>query len=96
MAQLAGPQKLGPLTPLVGEWEGNDGVDVSYRHLSDETTETSYFEHSWFKPIPVQQNGDQILEGLNYKMTDWRHGEEAKPWIRSRRDRLPALGQRQR
>lgn len=76
MTRPLGPQKLGPLTPLVGEWEGNDGVDVSYRHVDDETTETPYFESSLFKPIPIQQNGDQLLEGLNYKMTDWRHGEE--------------------
>jgi len=77
MADIQGPQKLGPLTPLVGHWEGNDGVDVSYRHIDDEITETSYFESSWFKPIPAQHNGDQLLEGLNYRMTDWRHGEEA-------------------
>jgi len=76
MTQLQGPRKLGPLSPLVGEWEGNNGMDVSYRHQSDEITKTSYFEHSWFKPIPMQQNGDQILHGLNYRMTDWRHGEE--------------------
>lgn len=26
---IPGSQKLGPLTPLVGEWEGNIGVDLS-------------------------------------------------------------------
>lgn len=76
MSELKGPQKLGPLTPLVGEWEGNNGLDVSYRHQSDEVTRTSYFERSIFQPIPAQQNGDQILHGLKYTMTDWRHGEE--------------------
>jgi len=77
MARILGPQKLGPLTPLVGEWEGNVGVDLSYHNQDDETTETSYFEKAWFKPIPTQENGQQILEGLKYGMVAWRHGEEA-------------------
>ncbi len=77
MATIQGPQKLGPLTPLVGEWEGNVGVDLSYHNKDDETSETGYFEHAWFKPIPTTENGKQVIEGLNYKMTAWRHGEEA-------------------
>jgi len=75
--EILGPQRLGPLTPLVGEWEGNVGVDLSYHNKDDETTQTSYFEKAWFHPIPAQENGLQTLEGLNYKMTAWRHGEEA-------------------
>jgi hypothetical protein len=76
-ATTAGPQKLGPLTPLVGEWEGNLGIDLSYHNKDDETIETGYFERAWFKPIPVVENGQQSMEGLNYSMTAWRHGEEA-------------------
>lgn len=72
-----GPQKLGPLTPLVGEWEGNVGIDLSYHNQDDETSHTSYFEKANFKPIPMQENGKQTLWGLNYSMTAWRHGEEA-------------------
>lgn len=77
MSDKVGPQKLGPLTRLVGYWEGDVGVDVSYRHLGDETTTTSYFETAWFTPIPTQQNGRQFIEGLKYGMVAWRHGEEA-------------------
>lgn len=77
MATILGPQRLGPLTPLVGEWEGNVGVDLSYHNEDDITGQTSYFEKAWFHPIPKQTNGQQDLEGLNYKMTAWRHGEEA-------------------
>ena len=73
---LQGPQKLGPLTPLVGEWEGDGGVDLSYHNQDDETGDTSYFEIAKFKPIPIQENGQQVLWGLNYSMTAWRHGEE--------------------
>lgn len=74
---ILGPQKLGPLTPLVGEWEGNVGVDLSYHNKDDETSETSYFEKAWFKPIPIQENGKQTMEGLTYQSKAWRHGEEA-------------------
>jgi hypothetical protein len=74
---ILGPQRLGPLTPLVGEWEGNVGVDLSYHNEDDVTAETGYFEKAWFRPIPKQENGQQHLEGLNYQMTAWRHGEEA-------------------
>jgi hypothetical protein len=74
---IQGPQKLGPLTPLVGEWEGNVGVDLSYHNKDDETIETGYFEQAWFKPIPIVENGQQRMEGLHYAMTAWRHGEEA-------------------
>ncbi|HEX7380584.1 MAG TPA: FABP family protein [Nevskiaceae bacterium] len=77
MPKIQGPQALGPLTPLVGEWEGNVGVDLSYHENDDETGKTSYFEKAWFKPIPTQQNGQQFLDGLTYQMTAWRHGEEA-------------------
>jgi hypothetical protein len=74
---ILGPQKLGPLTPLVGEWEGNEGVDLSYHNQDDDTSQTSYFEKADFKPIPIQENGNQVLWGLKYSMTAWRHGEEA-------------------
>lgn len=77
MAESLGPQRLGPLTALVGEWEGNVGVDLSYHNDDDVTGETTYFEKAWFRPIPRQENGQQKLEGLSYQMTAWRHGEEA-------------------
>lgn len=77
MSGILGPQKLGPLTPLVGEWEGNVGVDLSYHNKDDETSETGYFEKASFKPIPTQENGQQVIEGLKYSMVAWRHGEEA-------------------
>ncbi len=77
MAEIKGPQALGPLTPLVGEWEGDVGVDLSYHNKDDVTAETSNFEKAFFKPIPTQENGQQELDGLTYKMTNWRHGEEA-------------------
>ncbi|WHZ18571.1 MAG: hypothetical protein OJF55_000720 [Rhodanobacteraceae bacterium] len=75
--EIQGPQALGPLTWLVGEWEGNVGVDLSYHNKDDETSETGYFERFRFHPIPKQENGKQEIEGLKYENTAWRHGEEA-------------------
>ncbi len=77
MSEILGPQRLGPLTPLVGEWEGNVGLDVSFRYEDNEIVKTSYFEKAWFRPIPRQTNGRQNLEGLKFGFTAWRHGEEA-------------------
>jgi hypothetical protein len=75
--RVQGPRKLGPLTPLVGDWEGDVGLDLSYHNQDDETSHTSYFEKASFRPIPIQENGQQVLWGLSYSMTAWRHGEEA-------------------
>src|SRR3546814_20681080 len=75
--EISYSRKLGPLTPFVGEWEGDAGVDLSYHNKDDWTTETTYFEHACFKPIPMQENGQQVLLGLHSSMTAWRHGEEA-------------------
>lgn len=75
--EIFGPQRLGPLTPLVGEWEGDVGVDLSYHNEDDIIGKTSYFEKAWFKPIPIQTNGKQNLDGLKYGSTAWRHGEES-------------------
>jgi hypothetical protein len=77
MAEILGPQALGPLTWLVGDWEGNTGVDLSYHNKDDETIETGYFERFSFRPIPKQENGRQELEGLKYANQAWRHGEES-------------------
>lgn len=76
MTEIHGSQRMGPLSPLAGVWEGNVGVDLSYHNKDDETAQTSYFERAVFKPIPKQENGQQELEGLTFQMTAWRHGEE--------------------
>lgn len=68
---------LGPLAPLVGTWEGNVGMDVSFRYQDDKVTNTSYFERFAFSRIPTQHNGTQSLEGVKYSNQAWRHGEES-------------------
>src|SRR3546814_20986674 len=71
---IAYSRKLGPLTPLVGDWEGDVGVDLSYHNKDDWTTETTYIEKDSFKRIPLQENGQQTLWGLTYSMTADRKG----------------------
>lgn len=69
--------ELGPLEPLVGNWEGNVGLDVSYKYEDvNAIIETTYFEKARFTRIPVHHNGEQDLGVVNYEMTAWRHGEE--------------------
>jgi len=67
---------FGPLVHLIGEWEGNGGLDVSYHHAEGAVGETPYRETITFKPFGPVDNGTQHLFGLDYKMAAWRHGED--------------------
>ncbi|MGI9600994.1 MAG: heme-binding beta-barrel domain-containing protein [Acidimicrobiales bacterium] len=66
----------GPLAALAGEWEGDDGLDVSYHHAEGEVGETPYRETISFKPFGPVDNGTQSLFGLDYRMAAWRADEE--------------------
>ena len=57
-------------------WEGNGGLDVSFHNDDGHIEETTYFEKASFSRIPIVENGEQTMHGLNYQMTAWRHGEE--------------------
>ena len=67
---------LGPLGPLAGEWEGDDGLDVSFHHAVDEVVETPYREVATFMPFGPVDNGSQHLYGLDYRAAMWRGDEE--------------------
>ena len=67
--------KLGPLQPLVGTWEGEGGVDFSFHHAEGETGNTDYRERVTFSPFGPVDNGDQTLFGLDYRMAAWRNDE---------------------
>lgn len=68
--------KWGPLAGLVGDWEGDQGLDISYHHAEGEPGETKYRETATFKPFGPVDNGDQHLYGLDYKAAMWREGED--------------------
>ncbi len=69
-------EELGPLQHLVGSWEGDRGIDVSYHHADKDVVETPYREKTTFASFGPVDNGDQSLFGLDYRMAAWRGDEE--------------------
>ena len=67
---------MGPLGALVGEWEGEGGLDTAYSHSAHEVLETPYLEKLTFKPFGPVANGRQSLYGLDYKSAMWRDNED--------------------
>ena len=66
----------GPLGALVGDWEGEGGLDTSYSHAKGEVVGTPYPEKVTFKPFGPVDNGRQHLYGLDYKTAMWRNDED--------------------
>ncbi len=66
----------GPLWALVGEWDGEGGLDTSYSHALGKVVGTPYLEKVTFKPFGPVDNGNQHLYGLDYKSAMWRNDEE--------------------
>ncbi len=66
----------GPLATLIGEWEGNEGLDVSFHNEKGRVGETPYRERITMAPFGPVDNGQQHLYGLDYRMAAWRIGEE--------------------
>ncbi len=55
---------LGPLAPLPGVWQGNEGVDT---HPQVDGPETEPYHETWrFELLDPQNNGPQVLYGLRY------------------------------
>src|SRR4051794_36293967 len=69
----------GPLAGLIGEWEGDQGLDFSFHNVEGEVGETKYREKVSMKPFGPVDNGQQHLYGLDYRMAAWR-GEEESPF----------------
>jgi hypothetical protein len=70
------PESLGPLAGLVGTWEGDDGLDISFHNAKGEVGETRYRERTVFNPFGPVDNGAQSLYGLDYRMAAWRADED--------------------
>jgi len=66
----------GPLGALVGEWEGEGGLDTAFSHAQEKVLGTPYLEKLTFKPFGPVQNGSQSLFGLDYKTAMWRGSED--------------------
>ena len=65
----------GPLAALVGEWEGDAGLDTAYSHSRGEVMGTPYRERATFTPFGPVRNGGQQLFGLDYRTAMWRDAE---------------------
>jgi hypothetical protein len=66
----------GPLARLIGEWEGDQGLDVSFHNVAGQVRETKYRERVTMEAFGPVDNGAQRLYGLDYRMAAWRHGED--------------------
>jgi hypothetical protein len=65
----------GPLAGLIGEWEGNEGLDVSFHNAKGKVHETPYRERVTLEAFGPVDNGKQCLYGLDYRMAAWRVDE---------------------
>jgi hypothetical protein len=72
-----GNELWGPLAALIGEWEGDAGVDVSFHNAKGHVGETKYRERVTMAPFGPVENGKQCLYGLDYRMAAFRLGEDS-------------------
>ena len=68
-------KNLGPLAPLAGKWEGENGIDISITQGA--VKETHYREELTLDPLGPVNNTGQVLYGLKYATTAWPLGQEA-------------------
>lgn len=67
-------KNLGPLGPLAGIWEGDQGVDISPSKKGP--VETKFRERITFDPMGPVVNGPQVLYGLRYSTVAWPLGSD--------------------
>ena len=70
---------LGPLTPLIGTWEGEQGYDYSYVYASGKEERAAFRERASFAPAGPAHNGAMSCFRLDYRLTAWRI-EETVPF----------------
>jgi hypothetical protein len=80
MTAGAGPNVfLGPLAPLIGSWEGDQGYDDSYVYANGREERARYRERATFAPAGPAHNGAMSAYRLDYRLTAWRL-QEAQPF----------------
>ena len=80
----------GPLAGLIGEWEGDAGLDISFaQRRGRASARRRTARRSSMKPFGPVDNGTQPLYGLDYRMAAWR-GDRGEPV--PHRGRLLAVG----
>ena len=68
-------KNLGPLGPLAGFWEGDQGLDEAPSATRGKM-QTPYRERIVFEPMGLVDNHEQKLYALRYSTTAYRIGEE--------------------
>ena len=66
--------ELGPLAQLVGDWEGDKGIDIA--PAGSAASETGFREQITFEAISPVKNGPQLLYGLRYATIAWPLDDE--------------------
>ncbi|GJL80303.1 MAG: FABP family protein [Nitrospinaceae bacterium] len=69
-------QKLGPLAPLAGIWEGDKGDDKAPADDRTKTETNKFRERMTFDPCGPVNNHEQKLYGLRYSITAWQLGAD--------------------
>src|SRR6476469_3201276 len=69
-------EEWGPLAGLIGEWQGEGGLDTAFSHSQGTVLETTFLEKCTMKPFGPVVNGAQALYGLDYRSAMWRGSEE--------------------
>jgi len=69
-------EEWGPLAGLIGQWEGDQGLDVSFHNATGTVAETPFREVTTFKAFGPVVNGLQTLYGLDYRTAAYRFGED--------------------
>lgn len=67
---------MGPLAALIGDWQGEGGLDTAFSHSKQKVLDTPFSEKVAMKPFGPVDNGRQHLYGLDYKTAMWRGDEE--------------------
>ena len=68
-------EQFGPLAGLIGTWEGDQGVDISFSYAEKKVIETHYTEKATFNVVGDVTNGDQTLWVIDYTTAAIRKGE---------------------
>src|SRR5207253_9030640 len=76
MRRMSDNAEWGPLAALIGEWEGDQGLDFAYANAEGKVKDTPYREKTSMKPFGPVENGSQVLFGLDYRMVAWRGAED--------------------
>jgi len=59
-------EEFGPLAALIGTWEGDQGVNVSYDYAKKDVIERTYKEKAVFNAVGDVDNGTQKLWVIDY------------------------------